>query len=178
MPLTQPLPYPFRFALLCVFTLVASRSSLIGCSGDQYWAADPEGTLTWFKRGPEIPVRVRLSQAFDLVQRALQSGGLRLCDSPEKDLIGQKVIVTRAFRTDAGLTRIPAGFVTHQDYSQVMVRIIGRGGNEYVAEILTRTKRGHGRDQPSEVADQLGDCGATAIAEKLRGNLAPLASTR
>ena len=171
-------PFPSRFALVCAFALLASRSSVRGCSGDHYWAADPETTLTWYKRGPEIPVRVELSQAFSIVRRALHNNSLPLCDEPEKDLIGQKVKVTRAFRTDATTTRVPAGFVTHLDFSQVMVRIINRGGNEYVAEILTRTKRGHGRNQPSEVADERPDCAAVAIAEKVRGTLAPLASTR
>jgi hypothetical protein len=176
--LVSLLPITLRFALLCSLALMVSPSPLDACSGDHYWDSDPEGTLTWYKRGPEIPVRLSLPRALDVVRHALQDAGLPQCDASEKDLVGQKVKIIRAFRTDAVNTRIPAGFIAHQDYSQVMVRIISRGGDEYAAQILTRSKWGHGREQPSEVADQYQDCAATTIAEKVRSNLTPLMSSR
>jgi len=172
----QLLPRNCFLALLLTLVWVASGPSLRACSGDQYWDADPEGTLTWYTRGPEIPIHVTLSRAFEVIRRALQSADVPTCDAPERDLFSQKVKVVRAFRTDAKNTRIPAGFVTHQDYSQVMVRIISHGGNEYTAQILTRSKWGHGTGQPSAVADQEERCAASAIAEKVRANLAPLMS--
>jgi hypothetical protein len=170
----QFLPFTLRVIVLSSLALSMSRSPLQACTGDQYWEADPEGTLTWYKRGPEIPMRVSLARAYDVIQRSFQNAALALCDAPEKDLVSQKVRVVRAFRTDVVHTRIPAGFVTYQDYSQLMVRVIDRGGGQYAAEILTRSKWGRGRAQPAEVADQKGDCAAAAIAGKVRANLAPL----
>jgi hypothetical protein len=123
-----------------------------------------------------MPIRLSLPRAFEVIRRALQSAGVPPCDAPEKDLISQRVKVARAFRTDAKNTRIPAGWFTHQDYSQVMVRVISHGGDEYTAQILTRTKWGNGADPPSEVADKEERCAASAIAEKVRANLAALMS--
>lgn len=174
----QILPIPFRFALLCLLALMVSRSSLqADCSGDHYWDADPEGTLTWYPRGAEIPIRLPLSRALEVIQHALQNAGVPSCDA-QKDLVGQHVKVVRAFRSDTKQTRIPAGFNVHQDYSQVMVRIINRGANDYAAQILTRSKWGQGREQPSEKADQYERCAALTIAEKVRANLVPLTAAR
>jgi hypothetical protein len=172
------LPMFLRMIVACSLALMVGRSSLQACSGDQYWGADPEGTLTWYKRGLDIPVRLPLSRAFEVMQQALQEAALAPCDAPEKDLVSQKVKVLRAFRTDVVQKRIPAGLITHLDYSQFMVRIVSRGGSEYVAEILTRTKRATGTARPSEVADEFTNCGASAIADKVRGKLASLAAAK
>jgi hypothetical protein len=170
MPL---LPTKLFLAFLLCLAWMAGASSLRACSGDQYWEADPEGTLTWYTRGPEIPIRVSLPKAQEVIREALQNARVPSCDS-EKDLTSQRVKVLRAFRTGAIHTRIPAGFVPHQDYSQLMVRILSRGADDYAAQILTRTKWGQGREQPSQKADQEEHCAAAAIAEKIRANLAPL----
>jgi hypothetical protein len=159
-------------AFLCL-ALIACGPRLRACSGDQYWEADPEGTLTWYTRGPEIPIRIPLPRAVDVIRRALQNARVPSCDS-EKDLTSQRVKVLHAFRTDAIHTRIPAGFVPRQDYSQLMVRIVSHGGDDYGAQILTRTKWGQGREQPSEKADQEERCAAAGLAENVRANLAPL----
>jgi hypothetical protein len=170
----QFLPFTLRVIVLSSLVFSMSRCPVHACTGDQYWEADPEGTLTWYRRGPEIPMRLPLARSFEVIRHALQNAALPPCDAPEKDLVSQKVRVMRAFRTDAVHTRIPAGFVTYQDYSQVMVRVIHRGGDQYAAEILTRSKWARGRAQPTEVADQKGECAAAAIAGKVRANLTPL----
>jgi len=154
---------------------MVSLAPLHACSGDQYWDADSEGTLTWFKRGPDITTRLPLSKVVEAVRSALQNAGLPDCDNSEKDLVSQKVKVVRAFQAEAVNTRIPDGFrAPIQDYSQVMVRIIDPDGTGYVVQILSRTKWARGRDRPSQVADQEERCAAAAIANKVRSHLTPM----
>lgn len=166
-------PITLRFAFLCSLALMASGSPLHACSGDQYWDADPEGTLTWFTRGPEIAMNLPLPKVIETARNALHNAGLRICDS-EKDLFSQKVKVVRAFQIEAVNTPIKDGFrAPIQDYSQVMLRIIDRGGDRYAVQILTRTKWGRGRGRPSIVADQEPLCAASAIANRVRSHLPP-----
>ena len=172
----QLLPIPLRFALLSSVALMVSLPSMHGdCSGDQYWDADPEGTLTWFTRSPDIPMHLALPQVVEAVRSALQNAGLPVCDNSERDLLSQKVKVVRAFQAEKLDTRIPDKFNANiRDCSQVMVRIIDRDRDGYAVQILTRSKWARGDARPSHVADQERRCAASAIANKVRSHLTPL----